>query len=68
MTDTAAAPTADWQPTACILCSLNCGIEVRVEDRRIASIRGDKAQPALARATRARRRSASTTTRTAATG
>ena len=45
MTDTAAAPAADWQPTACILCSLNCGIEVRVDDRRIASVRGDRANP-----------------------
>ena len=26
----------DWQPTACILCSINCGIEVQVggEDER----------------------------------
>ncbi len=45
MTDTAAAPTSDWQATACILCSLNCGIEVRVDDRRIASIRGDRRNP-----------------------
>lgn len=39
----AAAET--WQPTACILCSRNCGIEVVVEDGRLARIRGDKASP-----------------------
>ena len=38
----------DWQPTACVLCSINCGIEVLLDaedDRRIAKIRGDKAHP-----------------------
>ncbi|MFN8037725.1 MAG: molybdopterin-dependent oxidoreductase [Acidimicrobiales bacterium] len=35
-----------WQPTACILCSINCGIEVQVDDdRHITRIRGDKAHP-----------------------
>lgn len=34
-----------WQKTACILCECNCGIEVRVEDRRLAKIRGDKQHP-----------------------
>jgi formate dehydrogenase len=34
-----------WQPSACILCSLNCGIEVKVEGRRLASIRGDRRNP-----------------------
>ncbi|OBI45804.1 molybdopterin-dependent oxidoreductase [Mycobacterium sp. E796] len=38
--------TTDWQPTACILCECNCGIVVQVEDRRLARIRGDKANPA----------------------
>jgi anaerobic selenocysteine-containing dehydrogenase len=37
--------TADWQPTACILCECNCGIVVQVEDRRLARIRGDKDHP-----------------------
>ena len=32
----------EWQKTACILCECNCGIEVRVEDRRFVRIRGDK--------------------------
>ena len=35
----------DWQQTACILCSINCGIEVKVEDRHIIRVRGDKAHP-----------------------
>lgn len=36
----------DWQPTACILCSINCGIEVRLDGRRIERVRGDKSHPA----------------------
>jgi anaerobic selenocysteine-containing dehydrogenase len=35
----------NWQPTACILCSRNCGIEVEVRGREIARIRGDKQHP-----------------------
>src|SRR5215217_4623789 len=39
-----------WQPTACILCSLNCGIEVKTgagdEAGHITRVRGDKAHPA----------------------
>jgi anaerobic selenocysteine-containing dehydrogenase len=38
--------TTNWQPTACILCSLNCGLEVQVEDRHITRIRGNRAHPA----------------------
>jgi anaerobic selenocysteine-containing dehydrogenase len=40
---------AEWQPTACILCECNCGIEVRLggdDGRRFERIRGDKAHPA----------------------
>jgi anaerobic selenocysteine-containing dehydrogenase len=33
------------QSTACILCSINCGIEVELDGRRIARVRGDKAHP-----------------------
>jgi anaerobic selenocysteine-containing dehydrogenase len=40
----AAAP--EWQQTACILCECNCGIEVQLEGRQLARIRGDKAHPA----------------------
>jgi len=44
-----ARAAADWQPTACILCECNCGIEVRLGGeggRRFERIRGDKAHPA----------------------
>jgi formate dehydrogenase len=34
-----------WRRTACILCSINCGIEVQLEGERIARVRGDKAHP-----------------------
>ena len=34
-----------WHPTACILCSQNCGIEVELDGRRLHKIRGDKAHP-----------------------
>ena len=34
-----------WKPTACILCSRNCGIEVEVRGQEMARIRGDKAHP-----------------------
>jgi anaerobic selenocysteine-containing dehydrogenase len=37
--------TSQWQPTACILCSRNCGIEVEVRGDEIARIRGDKRHP-----------------------
>ncbi|AQT78045.1 molybdopterin oxidoreductase [Mycolicibacterium litorale] len=44
--------SADWQPTACILCECNCGIVVQtsVQDgvRSLARIRGDKDNPASA--------------------
>jgi anaerobic selenocysteine-containing dehydrogenase len=36
----------DWKQTACILCECNCGIEVELDGRRLARIRGDKAHPA----------------------
>ncbi len=35
-----------WRQTACILCECNCGIEVELQDRRLARIRGDRAHPA----------------------
>ena len=37
--------TGAWQQTACILCSQNCGIEVQLDGRRIAKVRGDRAHP-----------------------
>jgi formate dehydrogenase len=36
----------EWTQTACILCSINCGIEVRTEGGRITRVRGDRAHPA----------------------
>jgi len=35
-----------FKPTACILCSINCGLEVATEGRRITRIRGNKRHPA----------------------
>ncbi len=35
----------EWHQTACILCSINCGIEVKLDGRRFARIRGDKTHP-----------------------
>jgi len=35
----------EWHQSACILCSINCGIEVRLDGRSFARIRGDKANP-----------------------
>ncbi|MBI3796490.1 MAG: hypothetical protein HY268_05900 [Deltaproteobacteria bacterium] len=32
----------EWRQTACILCSLNCGIEVKLEGRRIARVHGNR--------------------------
>src|SRR5882724_6682319 len=34
-----------WRQTACILCSVNCGIEVKLDGPRIAKVRGDRAHP-----------------------
>ena len=34
--------TEEWHKTACILCSVNCGIEVKLDGRRIARVRGNK--------------------------
>src|ERR1044072_5064686 len=35
----------NWHPTACILCSRNCGMEVQTHEREITKIRGDKKHP-----------------------
>lgn len=43
-----AATTADWKPTACILCECNCGLEVQLggeDHRHLVRIRGDKRHP-----------------------
>src|SRR5262249_60968715 len=41
-------PAAGWQKPACILCSLNCGIEVQVGGaggRHLLKIKGDRDHP-----------------------
>jgi anaerobic selenocysteine-containing dehydrogenase len=43
MSTTAAAQP--WKKTACIICALNCGLEVQTDGRRITRIRGDGAHP-----------------------
>ncbi len=39
------AAATDWKSTACILCSINCGLEVQVQDRHLTKIKGDKKNP-----------------------
>lgn len=34
-----------FHPTACILCSITCGVEVELSGRRLARIRGDRKNP-----------------------
>ncbi len=44
----ATVPVRAWQPTACILCECNCGLEVELggdDGRRFVRFRGDKAHP-----------------------
>jgi len=43
MTDTAPAP--QWHQTACVLCSANCGVEIKLDGREFVRVRGDKANP-----------------------
>ena len=57
----------EWHKTACILCSVNCGIEVQLDGRTHRARPRRHGASRARRATPARRRSASTTTRTAAT-
>ncbi len=39
------ASNSEWHPTACMLCSINCGLEVRIDGPTITRVRGDKAHP-----------------------
>ncbi|MFP6638733.1 MAG: molybdopterin-dependent oxidoreductase, partial [Myxococcota bacterium] len=39
------AQAAEWKSTACILCSVNCGLEVKLDGRHLARIKGDKQNP-----------------------
>ena len=38
--------SADWQPTACILCECNCGIVVQTEGRTLARSAATRTIPA----------------------
>ena len=40
--------TKTWYKTACVLCSANCGLEVRLTDREITRVRGNKSHVASA--------------------
>ncbi len=35
----------DWKKTACIICALNCGLDIKTEGGRITKIKGDKSHP-----------------------
>lgn len=35
----------DWKKTACIICSLNCGLEIKTDGKHITKIKGDKSHP-----------------------
>jgi anaerobic selenocysteine-containing dehydrogenase len=37
--------SVEWKKTACIICALNCGLEVQTEGTHITRIRADKAHP-----------------------
>lgn len=37
--------SVEWKKTACIICAINCGLEVQTEGARIIRIRADKEHP-----------------------
>lgn len=39
------ASAQEWKSTACILCSINCGLQVQVEHGHLKKIKGDKSNP-----------------------
>ena len=39
------AETDNWKKTACIICSLNCGLDIKTDAGRIIKIKGDKSHP-----------------------
>jgi anaerobic selenocysteine-containing dehydrogenase len=39
------ANSGEWHSTGCILCSINCGLQVQVEDGHLVRIKGDKSNP-----------------------
>ena len=38
-------PGPEWRKTACNICYINCGVEVLVDDGKIAKVRGDRDNP-----------------------
>lgn len=42
---TPSAEATEWKSTACILCSVNCGLHVQVDDGHFTKIKGDKSNP-----------------------
>ena len=40
-----ATESTEWKKTACIICALNCGLEVQTDGHRIVRVRGDKSHP-----------------------
>ena len=46
MTVTTAPAPAEWHKTVCILCSANCGVEMKLDGREIVRVRGNKAHVA----------------------
>ncbi len=41
----ATARRNEWHRTACILCSVNCGVEVQIDGGHITRVRGDRTHP-----------------------
>jgi len=39
------AETEGWKKSACIICSINCGLEIKAENGRITKVKGDKDNP-----------------------
>jgi formate dehydrogenase len=39
------ANPSEWKSTSCILCSVNCGLQVQIEDGHFKKIKGDKTNP-----------------------
>jgi anaerobic selenocysteine-containing dehydrogenase len=39
------AETEGWKKSACIICSINCGLEIKTENGRITKVKGDKDNP-----------------------
>ncbi len=46
MTVTETDPTKEWHKSVCILCSANCGVEIRLDEREMTRVRGNKSHVA----------------------